>query len=267
MGDESSLSKGFGLSFGCLSGIAVFVLGVPVLMCGGCFMLAAFAPRSPERPVEAVTESPDSTPAPAAQPTPIVAKPVTPAKPPRFTAKPGEIVGLGVASQWLVVDYDRDIDEFNKLVRANDTRGLLNMALAGRLFRVEKGVALRVIETGVLMYRVRSEDGPTIGRDGWIPPELLAAYEPLRPELTPAPTPEGGAPLSPSPPPATKPEPVPEPDPAAVAAETEKQAAARLKLAKKLLDRSKASGRAALEKVVKEFPGTEAAKEAQDLLD
>jgi len=67
-----------------------------------------------------------------------------------------------------VAQTKADFDEFTKLAVANDEIGGNQMINSGRVFVVEAGTSVKVIETGLLAYRIRVTSGSHAGKDGWV---------------------------------------------------------------------------------------------------
>ena len=84
----------------------------------------------------------------------------------------GSLVSVGddatITSVVAVARTKADFDEFTKLAVANDEIGGNQMINSGRVFVVEAGTSVKVIEIGLLAYRVRVTSGSHAGRDGWV---------------------------------------------------------------------------------------------------
>ena len=76
----------------------------------------------------------------------------------------------------LPVAVDRDAyEEFNTAV-PRDKYGVQELLLSGRVFSVEDGTEVLVIETGGFSYRIRILEGAHAGRDGWVAYEFVDFY-------------------------------------------------------------------------------------------
>lgn len=63
-------------------------------------------------------------------------------------------------------------ENFAEMMRADDA-GLLRMAAAGKVFRLQDGTAIRVIDGGLSKSKVTALDGLQAGRAGWLPNEFI----------------------------------------------------------------------------------------------
>lgn len=84
-----------------------------------------------------------------------------------LTAENGGLIVVGVT--------EADLDEAYKFDRADDRKGLMDLYLAGRTYRVPSGTKVKVIERPWFKARVRILDGKHIGRDGWVSSDFLNA--------------------------------------------------------------------------------------------
>ncbi|MFA6608455.1 MAG: hypothetical protein WCT07_00905 [Candidatus Paceibacterota bacterium] len=64
-------------------------------------------------------------------------------------------------------------DEMMKLVAANDTTGLAQMSLDGKILLVDKSTAVKVIDASYFSSEVRINEGKYIGQAGWVPNEMV----------------------------------------------------------------------------------------------
>jgi hypothetical protein len=68
---------------------------------------------------------------------------------------------------------DGSWDEMVKAQTAKDNVGLADLLVTGRIFRLQQGDEVLVIDKGFTSYRVRSRGAKTGGRAGWIYRECL----------------------------------------------------------------------------------------------
>lgn len=61
---------------------------------------------------------------------------------------------------------------------AKDTLGFQQLVQSGLVFRLERGVRVRVIEAGFLLSEIRVESGSEMGRSGFLEPEMISPYRP-----------------------------------------------------------------------------------------
>jgi hypothetical protein len=73
----------------------------------------------------------------------------------------------------LVAIDEQSRDRAIQLQRADDRRGLGELVLAGRIFRVESGAKAIVIDPGILTTEIRLLDGPHAGKAGLIDAEFI----------------------------------------------------------------------------------------------
>jgi hypothetical protein len=165
----------------------------------------------------------------------------------------GMIGKRGRGNYMLAVD-DASWDAMIDAQVIKDREGLALLIAEGNVLVVEAGTRCRVVKTGLTSTRVRILEGQHSPADGWIQREFVHPWVEPPKEVAEEKLPKEVAPSEPE---ATKPEGPPAPDPA-------RFAASRLSIARALQKQGKRS--AALEayrKIVEDFPGSEAAKEAE----
>ena len=82
------------------------------------------------------------------------------------TVRIGEI---GYVDQHGCVAVDKDAHrEFLNSAMASDAYGFVNLQLSGRVFCFDERTRVKVIETGVFIYKIRVLEGKHMGRAGWI---------------------------------------------------------------------------------------------------
>jgi hypothetical protein len=71
-----------------------------------------------------------------------------------------------------------DWDAYDDLLSADprDEYAMRELLLSGRVFAVEDGTEVLVIESRGLSYRIRILEGAYAGRDGWVPGEFVDFY-------------------------------------------------------------------------------------------
>lgn len=83
---------------------------------------------------------------------------------------------ISTGTKGVIVGTTRDnFGEITEAQRINDTLGLANLALAGRAFLLDDGAKVLVLGRSLDgLYQIRSLEGPTIGRSGWVPKEWVS---------------------------------------------------------------------------------------------
>lgn len=144
-----------------------------------------------------------------------------------------------------------DMDEGMTYLMANDEVGLKEMVLDGKLLICPHGTPAKLIENGILARRVRITGGDFfVGEDGWVAAEFVL---PASRKTTIVASTE-----------------LPKKQSAEVkekkSVDREGLAASRLRLAEKLIDVNNAAAKRRLNELIDEFPDTDAAQEAAELL-
>ena len=69
------------------------------------------------------------------------------------------------------------MDALMKAITRNDSYGVFDLVLAGKIFMVDEGTKVRVIDRGgflgVSEVQVRILEGKMVGRSGWLPYEFV----------------------------------------------------------------------------------------------
>jgi hypothetical protein len=69
-----------------------------------------------------------------------------------------------------------DVAAFDQVVKsqqAHDEAGVTALILSGRAFFVEEGTRVLVIDRSTTLRKVRTLEGPAVGRAGWVPAEWV----------------------------------------------------------------------------------------------
>ena len=79
----------------------------------------------------------------------------------------------GTANKTLIATSEANFDALVKASVANDTIGIAQLVLEGRLFAVEDGTKVLVIDSTVGARQVRILEGELFGETGWLPMEFV----------------------------------------------------------------------------------------------
>jgi hypothetical protein len=83
-----------------------------------------------------------------------------------------------------ICETPEDYSEFRKTIDANDTHGLAQMMLAGKIVFIPKGTKVLVIDYKSYLSRVRILEGKYTGAAGWTPFERVINQVPTQAEPT-----------------------------------------------------------------------------------
>jgi hypothetical protein len=98
----------------------------------------------------------------------------SPASAPARSTGIGADVTLTVSSGLIpVAPRENDYDRLVQLLRADDTRGIYELATTGRVFFVEPGTRAKVIGRKFEAREVRIQSGQFSGRSGWVLSSLV----------------------------------------------------------------------------------------------
>lgn len=73
----------------------------------------------------------------------------------------------------LAATDDATFDQIVKSQEARDQAGLTVLILSGKAFFIDEGTRVLVIDRSTLRRKVRTLEGPAVGRAGWIPAEWV----------------------------------------------------------------------------------------------
>lgn len=74
----------------------------------------------------------------------------------------------------LLAVTEDDFDEMMKAAVAGDDAYLLRMGIDGKLFRLQDGTKIRVVDGGMFKSKVSALEGNQAGRAGWLPNEFIS---------------------------------------------------------------------------------------------
>lgn len=89
------------------------------------------------------------------------------------SASASERTIAGPGRALLAVD-ERAYDDMMSAAVANDNAALMRMGVDGKVFALDEGTRVRIVDGGLFKSRVSALEGRQAGRAGWLPNHLLS---------------------------------------------------------------------------------------------